>query len=135
MVEPISGIVLNAADAEYVLSAFGALLKDRRPSARLADFIGRLRRAVKTGDSRPDSDVSTGESARKLGVQPDSAHTAPYDLLDTGQAAAILDISGNGVRDLIRRQVLPAHRAGGRWLLPAAPVVARAEHQAARRGR
>lgn len=135
MIERVTGVMLDADDARYALDAFDALLRDRRPSARLADFIGRLRRAVKTGVSQPDSVVSAGEGARTVGTQPDSAHTAAYDLLDTAQAAAVLGISGNGVRDLIRRQVLPAHRAGGRWLLPAAPVIARAERQAARRGR
>ncbi|MCV7005659.1 helix-turn-helix domain-containing protein [Mycobacterium gordonae] len=54
-------------------------------------------------------------------------------MLDTGEAAAILGIGPNGVRDLVRRGKLPAHRAGGRLLLPALPVVERAERRAAKR--
>lgn len=130
MIERLSGIVLDVVDAQYLVEALDALLVDRRPSARLVQFISQLRKSVaKSGVSGQNA----GVDARLVGVQEDSAHYALYDVVDTCEAAAILGITANGVRDLARRKALPAHRAGGRWLFPAAAVVARAERQAARK--
>jgi Helix-turn-helix domain len=131
VIEAVAGVLLAPDDAQYVLDAFDSLLIDRRPSAQLADFIARFRRtAVKSGVSS----AKTGVDASKFGIQQDSAHHAPYDVLDSGQAAAIIGITASGVRDLARRKAIPAHRAGGRWLYPAPAVVAYAERRAARRG-
>ncbi len=130
MIERVSGILLEPTDAQYLVDALDALLRERRPSAQLAAFIDRLRKTVaKLAVQAPE----TGVHARELGGQQTSAHTAAYDLVDTSEAAAILDITPNGVRDLVYRDRLPAHRAGGRLLLPAAAVVARAERRAARK--
>ncbi|SBS77353.1 conserved hypothetical protein [uncultured Mycobacterium sp.] len=130
MIERVHGVLLEPADAGYLLDALDALLRDRRPSPQLAQFIDRLRKTVAaSGVSRP----ITGGHARKVGVLHDSQHYAPYDVLDTGEAATILGITPNGVRDLARRGVLPSHRAGGRYFYPAGAVVARAERQAAKR--
>lgn len=131
MIERVSGILLEPADARYLLDAFDALLRDRRPSAQLAQFVDRLRRTVAKADV---SSPPTGVHARELGGQRNSGHYAPYDVLATAEVAAILGITGNGVRDLARRGTIPAHRAGGRWLYPATAVVALAEHRAAKRG-
>jgi hypothetical protein len=54
----------------------------------------------------------------------------PHDLIDSTEAGRILGISGHGARALARRGVLPAYRAGGRWLFPANEVVRRAERRA-----
>jgi hypothetical protein len=54
----------------------------------------------------------------------------PRDLIDSTEAGRILGISGHGARALARRGVLPAYRAGGRWLFPANEVVRRAERRA-----
>lgn len=130
-----SGVLLDGDDVAYVLAALDKLLQGRRASAQLADFIARLRKAAKSVVPQPDSDVSTGESARLLGVQTDSRHTALYDLLGSAEVAKVLGCTSGNVRDLRARGRLPAHKAGGRWLYPAAAVIARAERQAARRGR
>lgn len=131
MIEKLSGVVLDLEDARYALAAFDELLRGRRPSARLADFIARLRKTVKSGVSDAKSGVCLSPVPEKFGAQHVSGHTAPYDLLDTREAAAVLGITPNAVRDLRRRGRLPAHKAGGRWLYPAASVVARAERRAA----
>lgn len=126
MIERVAGILLAPTDAQYILDALDALLRDRRPSPQLSVFIDRLRKTVaKSGVSN----VGAGADARDVGVQPDSVDHAPYDVLDTDEAAAVLGITANGVRDLARRKAIPAHRAGGRWLYPAAAVVARAERK------
>jgi Helix-turn-helix domain len=60
----------------------------------------------------------------------ESTPLLPRDLVDSTEAGAILGISGHGARALARRGVLPAYRAGGRWLFPANEVVRRAERRA-----
>jgi hypothetical protein len=131
MISVKRGVLLDADDAGYVLAALDALLRDRRPSARLQGFLDRLRKTVvSSGVSASEA----GVGARIVGGGGDSPDYAEYDLLDTNEAAAILRISPNGVRDLARRGRLPVHRAGGRLLYPAAAVVARAERRAAKRG-
>ena len=130
MIERVDGVMLSVADVRYALDAFAALLVDRAPSAQLDRFIGQLRKSVARAS---DTAATCRVDARKVGSQQDSVHTARYDLLDTGEAAGILGIGPNGVRDLVRRGKLPAHRAGGRLLLPALPVVERAERRAAQR--
>ncbi|QNI06501.1 helix-turn-helix domain-containing protein [Mycobacterium kubicae] len=132
MIEQVSGVLLSLDDARYALDAFDALLVDRYPTARLDQFIGQLRKSVAHAS---DTAATCRADARKVGEQQDSAHTAPYDLIDTKQAAPILGIKPNGVRDLVRRGKLPAHKAGGRLLLPALSVVELAEKRAAKRGR
>lgn len=130
MIERVAGVLLSGDDVQYVLDAFDALLVDRQPSARLSQFIAQLRKTVVRAS---DTDATCCVDARKVGEQDDSTHTARYDLVDTEGAAAILGITANGVRDLVRRQRLPAHKAAGRLLLPALPVVERAEARAAKR--
>ncbi len=128
----VRGVLLSPEDARFAVNAFAALLRDRRPSAQLADFMERLRTRTDAAADVPGR--ITDGTARTVAPQPDSAHHAPYDVLTTAQAADILGITCGGVRDLARRGRLPAHRAGGRWLYPAAAVVARAERADRRRG-
>jgi hypothetical protein len=131
VIERVNGVLLEAADARYLLDALDALLQDgRRPSPRLADFIARLRRTA--GKLAPTQE-NTCADVSKVGAQQDSSHTALYDLVDSGEAAAILGCTSANVRDLARRGRLPRHRAGGRWVYPAASVEALAERRAAKR--
>jgi excisionase family DNA binding protein len=127
----VSGVLLSPEDARFAVEAFAALLRDRRPSAQLADFVERLRN--RTDAAAGVSGRGAGEHARNVALQSDSQHRAPYDVLDSAEVAAIVGISPNGVRDLARRGRLPARRAGRRWLFPAPAVIAYAERRAARR--
>ena len=127
----VSGVLLSPADARFAVEAFTALLRDRRPSAQLADFIERLQ--VRTHAATGVPGRGTGAYARNIAAQPGSPEYAPYDVLTSTEVAAIVGVSPNGVRDLARRGRLPAHRVGGRWLFPAVAVVAYAERRAARR--
>jgi excisionase family DNA binding protein len=127
VIEQVAGVLLEPADAEYLLSALDALLANQRPSAQLSAFIDRLR---KSAEKLAPTAENAAVGGRMLGLQHDSAHTATYDLVDTREAAAILGCKARNVRDLGDRGVLPRHRAGGRWLFPIAAVEARA----ARRG-
>lgn len=131
MIGLVRGVLLEVAEAAYLADALDALLRDRRPSAKLQDVLDRLRRTVANASV---SDQNTGVDARIVGQQADSVDHAAYDLVDTAEAAAILGITPNGVRDLARRGRLRRLRAGGRWLYPARSVVARAEQRSAKRG-
>lgn len=131
MIERVSGVLLDAAEAQFVLDALQALPAGCRPSARLADVIGRLRRSVEKLSAAQEN---TCADVRKLDPQQDSGHIATYDLVDTGEAARILGCTPANVRDLARRGRIPAHRAAERWLYPARSVIVLAERRAARRG-
>lgn len=127
----VRGVLLSPEDARFAVEAFAALLRDRRPSAALADFLERLR--ARTDAVAGASGRIAGGVARNIAAQRDSPEYAAYDVLTSTEVAAIVGISPNGVRDLARRGRLAAHRAGGRWLFPATSVVAYAERRAARR--
>lgn len=131
MIESVRGVLLGAEDARFLVDALDALLVDRRPSPRLADVIARLRR---TAGKLASAQENTDAGARTFGAQQDSGHTAAYDLVDTGEAAAILGCTPANVRDLARRGRLPAHRAGRGWVYPARSVEVLAEQRAAHRG-
>jgi hypothetical protein len=131
MPEPVAGVLLTPDECSYALAAFGVLLRDRHPSARLRAFIDKLAKSVAdAGVSGRNADVD----ASRVVSQDGSGEPARYDLVDTREAATVLGCTPNGVRDLCRRGSLPSFRAGGRWLLPAASVIQRAERKAARRG-
>ena len=130
MIDRVSGVLLEADDARYLLDALQVLLIGRTPSPRLGVFIERLRRsAEKLARTQDDTAVS----ARKIDAQPNSGHIALYDLVDTREAADILGCTQSNVRDLANRGRLPSHRAGGRRVYPAASVVLLAEQRAAKR--
>lgn len=128
--EPLVGVFLDPGEVSYALAAFDVLLQGRRPSARLASFIGKLRDA---GEDAGVSGADSGTGVRVIAPEDDCTRPSRYDLLDSTEAAKILGVSANGVRDLCRRGSLASFRAGGRWLLPAAAVVQRAERRSARR--
>ena len=71
-----------------------------------------------------------GVDARVIADQQLSTDDAQRALIDSRQAAAIVGISPNGIRDLARRGTLPARRAGGRWLFDAAALEFYAEQRA-----
>ncbi|MFN6549497.1 helix-turn-helix domain-containing protein [Mycolicibacterium septicum] len=137
MITGFRGVVLlDSNDAAYLAAALGRLSDalaghGLRPSEQLVALRTKLAKAcASASDSTPD----TCADIRTVGAQQDSQHTALYDLVDTDEAARILGCTPANVRDLARRGRLPAHRAGRGWLYPAASVVARAEHRAAKRG-
>ncbi|WP_018599662.1 helix-turn-helix domain-containing protein [Mycobacterium sp. 155] len=137
MITAPAGVLLTVDDAVYALAAFEALLTDRHASPRLERFINALRKSVARTAKTGDLTSVSGVDARNTGVpehnEPNPCRVTAYDLLDTTEAAAILGITPNAVRDLARRGRLPARRAGSRWLYPAGPVVERAERRAARK--
>ncbi|WP_448440399.1 helix-turn-helix domain-containing protein [Mycobacterium paraintracellulare] len=103
-------------------------------SARLAHLSKRLRQACvsltptqeKTGSDRRNHlrgvtfDLEPGDYVR-------------YDVVETDEAAELLGCSAANVRDLIRRDRLPARRTGNRWLVSSSAVVELAQRKAARR--
>lgn len=131
MPERLDAIVLTDSEIRYLLDVLAetqtALARHGiRRSPRVEAFIDRLRR-VSSPVTRQEHSVGTTD--RPSGSA--SGDPRRYDLLDTTQAGQILGISSDGVRALVRRGTLPAFRAGGRWLVFAADVVARAERRAA----
>jgi excisionase family DNA binding protein len=122
VVQRLTGVQLTDDEARLLLDLMNQVVRiGAQPSPRATDLIRRLRKAC------------VDESARVLNPNAAAQH-ARYDLVDTREAAALLGISESGVRDLIRRGKLAGHRAAGRWLLPSASVVERAERKAARQG-
>ena len=126
-IEKVSGVLLDASDADYLARAMkllAALLAKQgsRPSPRLVDLERRL--------SRASSDATRSATSGYASGAKDSADRdalSAYEFVDTERAANILGCTPGNVRDLARRGRLPAIRSGGRWLYPAAAVVARAE--------
>jgi hypothetical protein len=127
VITSLSGVFLDLDDARYLVEVLEHAGRIARPSPRVADIIRRLRRTVDA------TNASANENVRARANQDDVGQTRAYDLLSAGEAARILGCSTANLRYLQRKGVLPAHRAGSRWLYPAEPVVARAERQARRR--
>jgi excisionase family DNA binding protein len=125
-----TGVILTDEEARYLADVLDAACRAMRPSPRVADLARQLRRTVGTPAA---TNASANESANGRDTQPDPGDIRGHDLLTAGEAARILECSTANVRYLRQRGHLPAHRAGSRWLYPAAAVVARAERQAARR--
>ncbi|MCA4997739.1 helix-turn-helix domain-containing protein [Tsukamurella tyrosinosolvens] len=131
MPERLDAIVLTDSEIRYLLDVLAetqtALQRHGvRRSPRADAFIDRLRR-VATPQTRQEHSAETTDHA------PGSANgdSRRYDLLTPAEAGRILGLSSDGVRARIRRGRLPAYRAGGRWLVLAADVVAEAERRAA----
>lgn len=135
MITGLRGVVLlDAADAAYLCSAldqFSHVLSQHgmRPTEPFKAARARLAKAVAHVSVSPrNSDAD----ARVVGNEQVPVDAGPYDLVDTDEAARILGCSTGNVRDLARRGKLAGHRASGRWLYPAAAVIARSERQAKR---
>ncbi|KUI13456.1 hypothetical protein AU191_16840 [Mycolicibacterium acapulense] len=132
MIAAQHGVYLTVDDAAYLADVLDHVCRTVHPSARLADLARRLRKSCV---ALTPTQESSRNHLRDVHSEPDVSHHAAYDLLDTDEAARLLNCSAANIRDLVRRGRLPAHRAGNRWLIPARLVVERAERQAARRAR
>ena len=135
MIARVAGVLLDADEAAYVaraLDLLAQLLAGQRsqPSARLAAVTTKLRKASEPAGACGRSDRTT---ARFFAPQRDSVDDPTHAVMGTGDAARLLGITPNAVRDLARRNRLPAHHTGTRWVFDAAAVVGRAERKAARR--
>jgi hypothetical protein len=131
VIERVEGVMLGADDAAFLIEMFEQLRKrGLNVAGRLADFEARLRKACANVSSRAENSCA---DVSKVGEQQDSGHAAPYDLVDSGEAARILGCTSANVRDLARRGTLPRHRAGRGWVYPAASVIALSEKRAAGR--
>lgn len=138
MIAVPAGVSLNANEVEVLIGAL------RRLAPRLVGtetlLLHQLRRfAPPTGApavpaaSSPTSgnpknpSTNASRSARNRLLQSDSAHDQPRGTLTSQQAAAVLGITANGVRDLRRRGVLHAELVSRRWLFDATEIRARAK--------
>lgn len=127
MIQRFSGVLLTEDDARYLADVLDAACRSMRASPRVAQLAARLRKAAGTS-------AGANETASARAIDDDPGELRGHDLLTAGEAAAILGCSPANVRYLRSHRHLPAHRAGSRWLYPAAPVVERAERKAARQG-
>lgn len=128
MINRIEGLILDPDSAEFLVRALEMLaqhLKGRGalPSQKLVAMTEQLRSGAITGATRPN----TGDGNSFDVGSRDSSHAPWHAILDSRRAAKILGITPNGARDLARRGVLPAQRAGREWLFDAAAVIRRAE--------
>jgi len=126
-----AGVFITADDAALIADVLDTACRTMRPSPRVADLARRLRRTV---DKAAAASPSANESANGRDVQPDPGDIRAHDLLTAGEAARVIGCTPTNVRWLRQRGHLPAHRAGGRWLSPAAAVIKYSERRAARQG-
>jgi hypothetical protein len=127
VIQRFSGVLLTDDDARYLADVLDAACRSMRPSPRVAQLTARLRKTV-------SASASANKTANARANHDDPGEVRAHDLLTAGEAAAILGCTTANLRYLRARGHLPAYRAGGRWLYPAAPVVARAERKSARQG-
>lgn len=105
-------VLLAASDARTITEAldlFARMLALQ--GSRLTPRLDTLRREL-AGASVSD----TGDHARTPVPQSNCLPLSAHDLIGSAEVAELLQCTANNARDLARRQVLPAHRAGGRWL-------------------
>ncbi|MCW2685513.1 MAG: hypothetical protein JWR37_403 [Mycobacterium sp.] len=121
------GVFISDDDARLLADVLDTACRQMRPAARVADLARRLRLTVDSSSASANR-TQTGRAG-----SPDPGDIRAYDLLGPAEVAAVLGCSVSNVRYLRRRGLLPAHRAGSRYLFPAATVVARAERIAARK--
>lgn len=126
MIEAVHGVLLDAEDTAVLLDAldvFEQVLAGQgsQPGQKLVVLKARISAAHSRSVSR-----LTRVDRRNAGAESDSGDDLGHEVIDTARAAAILGISADGVRDLARRGRIPCRRVGGRWLLSATAVVARA---------
>lgn len=131
MISVKHGVLLDQAELSFVVGALDDLCRrisaepGHKPAVKLQQLTERLRKCAVNA-----TNVTNGVTP--VGDQQVSGHAGIYDLFDSAEAARVLGISAAGVRAAARRGRLSAHRAGGRWLYPAAMVVAHAEGRAAK---
>lgn len=127
MIGPVRGVLLSDDDAEYLaraLEVFADVLAKQgaRPNAKLAQVTETLRSVASASVRVPNVRLD----ARNQGQEWVSGDTEPYAVMSPSEAAKVLGISPNGVRDLARRGRLGARRSGGRWFVSARAVMERA---------
>lgn len=130
MIQVPAGVHLSTQEVRLLLAVLESACRVAKPDARALHVIDKLRGIMRQTDAAARNVL---RSRANHGGDAHSSHYAQFDLVDTAEAGRLLGISAAGVRDLVYRRQLPGHRAGGRWLLPAASVIERAEWQAARR--
>lgn len=129
------GLFVTVEDALFIADRLDKLCagKDTAP-ARLAHVSKRLRQACA---ALTPSQEKTGSDRRKhlrgVPFDPEPGDYERYDVVETGEAAQLLGCSAANIRDLIRRDRLPARRAGNRWLVSSSAVLELAQRKAARR--
>jgi excisionase family DNA binding protein len=136
VIDAVNGVLLSLDDAVVLLGALDK--QDPPPNVRILAL--RLRRAVAmAGDSAnrnasapmprlPGERIANASSnARNPLLQSNSVHYGDRELLGSAEAATVLGITPNGVRDLRRRGVLRAERVGGRWRFSAVEIAAHAD--------
>ncbi len=119
------GVLLDLDDAQYVSRALAHLVAEinadrgRVASARLVAVTERLARACETARRATPAASNVASSAVADPPPPDDS---PYEWITSVEAARILGCTPANVRDRAGRGTLPARRAGGRWVLPAAAI-------------
>lgn len=129
MIESLRGVFLDPEDADYVGRALDLLRQQLRqnntaPSAKLDAVTTRIMKAAENArpartNARPNASASQS--------QQDSTDDPVYGWITSNEAARILGCTPGNVRDRARRQTIPAHRAGGRWVYPSEAIVRMAE--------
>lgn len=128
MIEHLRGTFLAHPDDDYVHRALKLLAEmlgknGSQPTQRLHEVTTRIGKSVALSDV---SRRNASGNVRIPGGQGNSWEDTAHAVLNTTQAARILQCTPANVRDLARRQVLPARRSGGRWVYPAEAVQRRA---------
>jgi len=115
VIAAVNGVVLDAVSAGIVLEALEAQV-DRSDMRVLALY---LRRSLsKSGVSRRISPLDTRSGASTASnptLQPEPEQHPGRATLSSSEAAAILGVTPNNIRDLRRRGRLPATLIGSRW--------------------
>lgn len=119
------GVFLDVAEAQVLVALLERACEVSQPSPRALDATRRLRKMT---NSATPAQTGRAQSA-------DDGHLGPYDLVSAAEAADLLGCSLANVRHLRARGRIPAHRAGGVWLYPAAAIVAYAEQRRVSRRR
>jgi hypothetical protein len=127
VIQRVTGVLLDTDEARYLVEVLEHAVRIARPSARVADITRRLRRTVDAANAAANG------NANGRAPEPDPGHIRAHDLLTAGDAARVIECTTANIRWLRQHGHLPAHRAGNRFLYPAAAVVEYAEHRASKR--
>lgn len=125
-VQEVDGVVLSQRAMQLVISAFDELERVAPGGRRLADPLRQLRAEMAAKCTR----VGTRVDASAVAMQRDNGRVWGSELMSVSEAATALGIEEDSVRDLCRRDRLPAMKLSGRWFVGAAAVGA----MAAKRG-
>lgn len=133
MITAVNGVVMSSDDARILLDELERHA-DMAPNARIvaiqlrkilkpkAADQARFSQARTTSIATQNTTLDPSSSAHETG--PD--HDVQRERLTTADAATLLGITPNAVRELRRRGVIRGHRTGGRWKFDASEIDARA---------